>query len=191
MEGDSFPIHLDKISKDPKCVAVAEMADLSPKFSNRSIAAPNLTLLYIKPTGCDNLLGDWGARKSAFTLIPLKVFSSTRRIVSRIVTLVPWLPHIETSGCLSTNVADVLTRVEMKDVEHGDFGSPRLKWFTSMAEPCSAVRKHSWNMRETTSSSVFICQKCADVGPGFSSALCVEEGWMEIKVRKQRGSIFF
>lgn len=58
MEGDSFPIHLDKISKDPKCVAVAEMADLSPKFSNRSIAVPNLTLLYIKPPGCDNLLGD-------------------------------------------------------------------------------------------------------------------------------------
>lgn len=56
--GGLFPIHLDKISKDPKCVAVTEMADLSPKFSNRSIAVPNLTLLYIKPTGCDNLLGD-------------------------------------------------------------------------------------------------------------------------------------
>lgn len=146
MEGDSFPIHLDKISKDPKCVAVAEMADLSPKFSNRSIAVPNLTLLYIKPPGCDNLLGDWGARKSASPWFPWKCFPPLTRIVSRIVTLVPWLPHIETSGCLSTNVADVLTRVEMKDVEHGDFGSRRPKWFTSMAEPCSAVRKHKTKM---------------------------------------------
>lgn len=82
MEGDFFPIHLDKISKDPKCVAAAEMPDLGPKFSSLkeflslpgSVAVPNVTLLYIKPTGCDNLLGDCGAKNLLYLDSPESVF---------------------------------------------------------------------------------------------------------------------
>lgn len=95
MESD-FSIRLDNISKI-QTVSQRQKRQIWAGSVNSavwnsfpwSVTVPSLTLLYIKPAGCDNLLGDRGARKPALLRVsPENVFLQLEGLESCIMTSV-------------------------------------------------------------------------------------------------------